>query len=56
MKKQFNQIWFEHKTKNKNKINAYCVQCKKNTENIHPKMFKINDRFHYDDYDDYYKY
>ena len=36
----------------KNKTNTYCVKCKKDTKNIDPK----NNRFHYDDYDDYYDY
>ena len=31
-------------------MNAYCVKCKKDTENVDPK----NNRFHYDDYYDYY--
>ena len=30
----------KHKTKNKNKMNAYCVKCKKDTENIVPKMLR----------------
>ena len=38
-------------------MNTYCVKCKKDTENIDPKMFRTkNNRFHYDDYDDYYDY
>ena len=24
----------------KNKMNTYCVKCRKNTENINPKMFR----------------
>ena len=43
--------------KTQNKMNTYCVKCKKDTENIDPKMFRTkNNRFHYDDYDDYYEY
>ena len=38
-------------------MNAYCVKCKKDTENIYSKMFRTkNNRFHYDDYDYYYEY
>ena len=39
-------------------MNTYCVKSKKKkTKNIDPKMFRIkNNRFHYDDYDDYYEY
>ena len=42
-------------------MNTYCVKCKKDTENIDPKMFRTkNNRFHYDDfyeyYDDFYDY
>ena len=49
----------KHKTKNKNKINAYFVKCKKDIENIDPKCLdQKNNRFHYGDYDyyDYYEY
>ena len=41
---QLDLVWKQrhekHKTKNKNKMNAYCVNYKKNTENIDPKMFR----------------
>ena len=30
----------KHKIKNKNKINAYFVKCKKDIENIDPKIFR----------------
>ena len=36
-------------------MNAYCVKCKKDTENIDSKIFGTkNNRFHYDDYYEYY--
>ena len=36
-------------------MNAYCVKCKKDAENIDPKTFRTkNNRFHYDDYYEYY--
>ena len=38
-------------------MNAYCVNCKKSTENIDLKTFRLkNNRFHYDDYDIYCEY
>ena len=33
---QLDLAW-KHKTKNKNKMNTYCVKCKKDTENIDKK-------------------
>ena len=33
---QLDLVW-KHKTKNKNKMNDYCVKCKKDTENIDKK-------------------
>ena len=38
-------------------MKTYYFKCKKDTENIDPKMFRIkNNRFHYDDYYHYYHY
>ena len=38
---QLDLVWKQkhekHKTKNKNKMNTYCVKCRKNTENIDKK-------------------
>ena len=36
-------------------MNTYCMNCKKDTENIDPKMFRTkNNKLHYDDYYEYY--